>query len=149
MIAAPKVVPPHAPEATPKAASTHTCIRTATTEDQPAINRLILLACQFTGEPYAPLPELPRKVFVAQSNNKIVGMVVAFIQSGDVQLSHLFVEKQYRRRGLGKALLQAVFEAVGPKTKISLRTDRTNMVARKFFEQSGFERGRLISYQRT
>lgn len=102
---APEVVPsrlPPAPEAAPPP-NTHG-IREAVDADAAEVDRLLRLLCEGEGELYTPLPNLPRKIFVAQSDGEIVGMCAIFVLS-DVQLSHLFVEERHRRQGFGRRLL--------------------------------------------
>ena len=122
-------------------------VRAATAADDRIIDHLIGMACEYEGLPFARLPDMPRKIFVAEVDNRVVGMIVVFIQSGDVQISHLFVLEQFRRRTLGKSLLAAVTNSVGPGTKITLFTDWANTDAMNFFQNNGFRQGRLMNMQ--
>lgn len=52
-------------------------------------------------------------IFVAESNNKLVGFIQMYptfssvSMKGDIIMNDLYVFPEYRRRGLGKALLEA------------------------------------------
>jgi ribosomal protein S18 acetylase RimI-like enzyme len=122
-------------------------VRTATGEDAKTIEHLIGLACEYENLPLSPLPVMPRKIYVAEVDDRVVGMCVVFIQSGEVQLSHLFVLEQHRGHGLGKALLAAVKNSVGSGMNITLFTDPTNIAAMNFFRSNGFRPGRLVNMQ--
>jgi ribosomal protein S18 acetylase RimI-like enzyme len=75
---------------------------------------------------------------VATIDDRIAGMVcVHEIKDGIAPISNLYVLEQYRRQGIGTALLESVIAFVGPKTEIRLTVSRANMAGR-IYRRLGF-----------
>lgn len=91
--------------------------------------------------------EIPTEVELGQ------GMLVAFLVarrvSGEWELENIAVSREFRRRGIGMQLLDALLALV-QETKgdaVLLEVRESNMVARQLYEKSGFrETGRRRNY---
>lgn len=105
--AAPKAVPLRVIEQQVRAANTH---------DWPAIDRLLKLAHEHEGDiPYTSLPDIPHRIFVAECDAEVVGILVMFSPDADVsQISHLFIQREHREKGLASALVEMAI-SVNPK----------------------------------
>ncbi len=88
-------------------------------------------------------------IYVAEENEKIVGFITAEIfkkkawytvQLGSI--NNIFVLEEYRNKGIGKALMKTMINALKEVgiTNIQLDTFNKNSKAIKFYEELGFEK---------
>jgi GNAT superfamily N-acetyltransferase len=77
---------------------------------------------------------------VAYEGDSLVGTVqVALTSTGVGLLDHLEIVAEYRRRGLGQALLARGLEALRGRTEVVwLDVDEDNRAARRLYERAGF-----------
>lgn len=72
---------------------------------------------------------------VAIVNHKIVGVANGILNSGTGWLSHIIVDHDYRRRGIGYQLTEHIMEflsSYGCKTQLLIATELGEPVYRKF-----------------
>lgn len=97
---------------------------------------------------------------VAKAANEVIGFLVArlimitidnqnfnsFCNESEVEIYNLAVEKQFRRMGVGRNLLNEIFKCKEPRWigKIWLEVRESNQEAIKFYMANGF----TIIYQR-
>ena len=75
-------------------------------------------------------------VTVAVNDNRIVGMAVHVVADGVAWLDQLYVHPEFKRQGIGSALLESVkSQTVG---KLQLYTFQMNRDAAAFYERQGF-----------
>jgi len=79
-----------------------------------------------------------RDVFVAIVNHKIVGMIEG-VNSGNIRISRLFVDKHYQGTGIGKALAGKIFKLNQMRGVRELKV-YSSMYALKFYEHLGFKK---------
>jgi ribosomal protein S18 acetylase RimI-like enzyme len=84
-------------------------------------------------------------VFVAMCDDgHIVGMIsVHEIKDAVAPIWNLYVLEQYRRRGIGTALLRAAL-AYTEKAEVRLTVNRRNTAARRIYRKLGFRLGDLV-----
>jgi len=86
---------------------------------------------------------------VAIEENKAVGYVSALIHGKDAHVASIAVLKDYRRRGIGRALMYYLIKSLKLRNikTISLEVRKSNTSAIRFYESLGFERvGVMPSY---
>jgi GNAT superfamily N-acetyltransferase len=91
-------------------------------------------------------------IWVAQSGTEIVGMCSAQVLISTAQGSRaaivedLVVRKDFRSRGIGKALIKAVgdWAVLNSITRLQLLADRTNIPALEFYRHMGWSTTQLI-----
>lgn len=74
-------------------------------------------------------------VYVAKCSNKVIG--VGTMRSGN-HISLLFVDSEYQKRGVGKALLSELQKSVSVKGESSVITVNAAPFAIPFYERIGF-----------
>jgi len=87
-------------------------------------------------------------IYVAESSqNNVIGWIHAYIcqileSDFKVELGGLIVDEQYRRKGVGKHLLDSVEKWASDKgcTKISVRSGSTRKEAHVFYEKVGYKK---------
>lgn len=87
------------------------------------------------------LVEEKRPMYVYLLNGKIVGYYSLAIQNDkEVELNNLAVLPEYRHRGIGKKMIQYLFEDAKSKgfDKIKIGIVEENKVLRKWYESLGF-----------
>jgi len=77
---------------------------------------------------------------VVEIDGKIVGYVLFWLLPDGVDIHNLAVRSEYRRRGIGRILLQQViFEALRrSSTRVTLEVRKSNLAAQKLYESAGF-----------
>lgn len=156
--------------ATDGLSSSELVIRRATRADLPRIGRLgVLLVAQHhdfdarrflpatdrTKEGYArflgaQLDEPDAAVLVAEQDAAVIGYAYVAVESHDYMtlrgpaglLHDIIVDPERRRHGVGRALLEAVFEYVRSRglEQIVLSTAERNEAAQRLFAKAGFRR---------
>jgi ribosomal-protein-alanine N-acetyltransferase len=78
--------------------------------------------------------------FMAEIDKQIVGYILFWLLPDEVDIHNVAVHKDFRRRGLGRRLLQqAVQEARGRgASRITLEVRKSNLAAQKLYESLGF-----------
>ncbi len=138
-------------------------VRRASTEDVSELCRMLMELCELEPDFDADPIRLRRglellmdtrgaAVFVAESGGVLCGMctvqnLVSTAEGGPVGLVEDVVVRQgMRRRGIGSALIEAVYNwsrAYG-LTRLQLLADRDNITALKFYERIGWDSTRMI-----
>lgn len=89
--------------------------------------------------------------FAGYENNeqRLTGFIVARMAAGDLHINNIAVHHEFRRYGIGSALLQSVLEESRRKNarQALLEVRVSNVAARKLYERHGFEiNGRRRNY---
>ena len=90
-------------------------------------------------------------IWVAEENSGVAGMVAARSAGGEAEILNLAVAPLFRRRGLGKALVEAALAAskAHGAARIFLEVRESNADARLFYAGLNFtESGRRSRYYR-
>jgi ribosomal-protein-alanine N-acetyltransferase len=88
---------------------------------------------------------------VAEEQDKIAGYVVALEAADEGEILNLAVDEAGRRRGLGRALVQAIVEALSERgvRQVYLEVRESNAAARALYATFGFKDvGRRKAYYR-
>lgn len=81
---------------------------------------------------------------LATVGSKAVGYIIYWVLAGEVDIHNLAVHPSYRRRGIGKHLLQAVVEEAkgNGSGRVTLEVRKSNEPAQRLYQALGFvERG--------
>ena len=91
---------------------------------------------QFLGE----LASDATRYFLAEADGQIVGYAGAWLIVDEVQITNIAVHSDYRRRGIGKALLTHLLNATQKEgaTFYSLEVRRSNLPAQALYKSQGF-----------
>jgi ribosomal-protein-alanine N-acetyltransferase len=92
-----------------------------------------------TGNPNLMLIALPKKSVIIE-HRRIAGYIVARETAGELHINNVAVREQYRRRGIGGALLRRIVEEahhIGVTTAF-LEVRSANKAAQAMYEQAGF-----------
>jgi ribosomal-protein-alanine N-acetyltransferase len=78
--------------------------------------------------------------YIAEIDGRIVGYILFWLLPDEVDIHNVAVHKDFRRRGLGRRLLErAVSEARGRgSSRITLEVRKSNLAAQKLYESMGF-----------
>ena len=82
-------------------------------------------------------------IYVAcDAKHKIAGFSMLRISGDESELMTIVVGKKHQKKGLSKALMQAMFDdlLMSPVTKMFLEVDEDNQPARKLYERYGFSK---------
>lgn len=79
--------------------------------------------------------------FLAESEGRIAGYILFWLLPGEIDIHNIAVHKDFRRRGLGRSLLENVIVEARSRasSRITLEVRKSNMVAQKLYESVGFE----------
>jgi ribosomal-protein-alanine N-acetyltransferase len=79
---------------------------------------------------------------VAELGDEVVGYTVAWFLSDEVHLANVAVQRKYRGKGIGRALVEAVISrAVQVEAeRVVLEVRRSNVEAQRLYESLGFVR---------
>jgi len=86
---------------------------------------------------------------VAIEENRAVGYVSALVRGKDAHVASIAMLKDYRRRGVGRALMSELIKSLKLRRirTVSLEVRKSNTSAIRFYESLGFERvGVMPSY---
>lgn len=85
--------------------------------------------------------EKPVKLYCCSKDDEgnRIGGVMGYVTRNLFFITHLFVEKQYRNKGIGKALLLAIEEASKKQGCTLLRLNTLNNEAHSLYKKSGFD----------
>lgn len=83
----------------------------------------------------------PNTNFVAEDNNQIAGVILCGHDGRRGYIYHTAVRLDYRKRGIGKALVTATLDALKKEkiNKVALVVFNTNELGNKFWKNIGFE----------
>lgn len=78
--------------------------------------------------------------FLAEINGKIVGYVLFWLLPEEVDIHNIAVHSDFRRRGIGQALLQRVLEQARDRksSRVTLEVRISNTVAQSLYQSVGF-----------
>lgn len=80
-------------------------------------------------------------VMLKTGEDKVVGYIIYWKVGDEVQVNNIAVHPDYRRRGLGEALLRHVIKRAKDQgvNFISLEVRRSNLAAQSLYRKLGFE----------
>jgi ribosomal-protein-alanine N-acetyltransferase len=78
--------------------------------------------------------------FLAESEGRIAGYILFWLLPGEIDIHNIAVHKDFRRRGLGRRLLENVIMEGRNRAsaRITLEVRKSNTVAQKLYESLGF-----------
>jgi ribosomal-protein-alanine N-acetyltransferase len=78
--------------------------------------------------------------FLAEIGGQIVGYILFWLLPDEVDIHNVAVHRDFRRRGLGRSLLErVVFEARDRgSARVTLEVRKSNLAAQKLYESTGF-----------
>lgn len=78
--------------------------------------------------------------FLAEINGKIVGYVLFWLLPEEVDIHNIAVHADFRRHGIGQALLQRVLEQARERksSRVTLEVRISNIVAQRLYQSVGF-----------
>ncbi len=90
----------------------------------------------------------PTTSIVAEENGKIVGSILCGHDGRRGCLYHVCVDEEYRRRGIGKAMVVKAMEALQAEhiNKVSLITFTKNDIGNSFWRTIGWEKREDLNY---
>jgi ribosomal-protein-alanine N-acetyltransferase len=79
-------------------------------------------------------------VLVAEASGSLVAFAMARVVVGEWEIENVVVAAETRRKGVGRALLQALIAAAHAEhaARITLEVRESNLTARRLYEKSGF-----------
>lgn len=91
----------------------------------------------------------PSTNFIAQSENKVIGVILCGHDGRRGYIYHAAVSTDYRGRGIGRALVNAVVDALKKEgiNKVALVVFSSNNLGNKFWQVLGFERRNDLLYR--
>ena len=91
----------------------------------------------------------PKTCFVAETEGKIIGTVLAGNDGGRGYVYHLCVDEEYRQRGIGKKLVDAMLDGMREEgiSKVALVVFAYNDTANAFYEKIGFVKRNDLFYR--
>jgi [ribosomal protein S18]-alanine N-acetyltransferase len=127
-------------------------IRSASLNDVPALLALeqsAATAAHWTREQYLARVDSGIVLIAEEGVGKISGFVCARIIAGDCELENIVVDENFRRRGIGAALLRELLDNSERNggSAVWLEVRESNKAARRLYEKQGFrESGRRRHY---
>ncbi len=90
----------------------------------------------------------PTSNFIALIDNEIVGVILCGHDGRRGYIYHTAVNDEYRRKGIGKALLEAAYSALEREgiTKAGLVVFETNEIGNSFWKLQGWEERKDLNY---
>lgn len=91
----------------------------------------------------------PTTNFVALVENEIAGVILCGHDGRRAYIYHTAVKSQYRKKGIGKALVDAVINSLKEEkiNKAALVAFEENELGNKFWESYGFEKREDLLYR--
>lgn len=91
----------------------------------------------------------PDTNYVAEEDNKIVGVILCGHDGRRAYIYHTAVSTEYRKKGVGKALVHAVIEALKEEkiNKVALVAFASNDLGNNFWQSMGFARRDDLVYR--
>jgi ribosomal-protein-alanine N-acetyltransferase len=77
---------------------------------------------------------------LAECEGRIAGYVLFWLLPGEVDIHNIAVHKDFRRRGLGRSLLESVIVEARNRasTRVTLEVRKSNTAAQRLYESVGF-----------
>lgn len=90
----------------------------------------------------------PSTNFVAIKDNKIVGVILCGHDGRRAYIYHTAVKENYRKQGIGNALIEAVYKALENEgiNKVALVVFKTNEKGNAFWKAQGWEERVDLNY---
>lgn len=83
---------------------------------------------------------------VTRDGDRVTGGIISDSHRGMIRIMNIAVDPEFRRRGIGRALMQAVLDA-RPHDSAVLMVQEENTAAQELYRELGFERtGYLAAY---
>jgi ribosomal-protein-alanine N-acetyltransferase len=78
--------------------------------------------------------------FLAEIDGQIAGYILFWLLPGEIDIHNIAVHRDFRRRGLGRSLLENVIIEARSRasSRITLEVRKSNTVAQKLYEAVGF-----------
>jgi len=94
------------------------------------------------------LKKNPSSNFVAVVNNKIIGVILCGMDGRRAYIYHTTVDENYRKKGIGSALLNAVYEAIQEAGihKSGLLVLKNNEIGNQFWQKKGWDKRDDVTY---
>ncbi|MCQ2011394.1 MAG: GNAT family N-acetyltransferase [Sporolactobacillus sp.] len=91
----------------------------------------------------------PTTNFIAEENHKIIGVILCGNDGRRGYIYHTAVDSNYRRRGVGKQLVDAIINALREEdiNKVALVVFATNETGNNFWQKIGFNKREDIIYR--
>jgi ribosomal-protein-alanine N-acetyltransferase len=88
----------------------------------------------------------PNGFLIAKMNDQIVGYIIGIIEKNIGTIVSIAVKKDYRRKGIGKKLLDCIIEYFKSKniSIINLQVRIDNYEAISFYENNGFKKVKIL-----
>ena len=77
--------------------------------------------------------------FIAYDGEKLIGGATGFIKYKWYFLDMLFVDEQYRKKGIGSKLISCIEELAKKENLLGVRIETWDFQAREFYEKNGYE----------
>jgi ribosomal-protein-alanine N-acetyltransferase len=85
--------------------------------------------------------------FIIEENNEIIGYIICWYYFNEIHIGNIAVRRLFQGRGLGKYMLNMVFEYFKEYEKAFLEVRETNKPAQQLYKSFGFQTTyRRISY---
>ncbi len=77
---------------------------------------------------------------LAESQGRIAGYILFWLLPGEIDIHNIAVHQDFRRRGLGRGLLENVIAKARERgsTRITLEVRKSNAVAQRLYQAVGF-----------
>jgi ribosomal protein S18 acetylase RimI-like enzyme len=91
----------------------------------------------------------PQTNFIVEENHKIIGVILCGNDGRRGYIYHTAVDRNYRRRGIGKQLVDAVINALREEeiNKVALVVFAANETGNKFWKSIGFDKREDLVYR--
>lgn len=91
----------------------------------------------------------PTTNFIAKENHKIIGVILCGNDGRRGYIYHTAVDSNYRHRGIGKQLVDAVINALREEeiNKVALVVFATNQAGNEFWQSIGFDKREDLVYR--
>ena len=97
------------------------------------------------------LEKYPESILLVRQNQRIAGFVVGRRAADEVEILNLAVRPEWRRRGVGRALVQALLHSFTGQgeVRVFLEVRESNVAGIRFYGRLGFQQvGRRAAYYR-
>ena len=98
---------------------------------------------------FATPPERGRSKFCPSQTTDVTGFIIVRVAADEAEILTIAIADDYRRRGVGRALMDAAMMSVIAQgaTRLHLEVASSNETARKFYADAGFiQTGRRARY---
>ena len=77
--------------------------------------------------------------FIVEAYNEIIGYIICWFYLNEFHIGNIAVMRQYQGRGIGKLMLNKVFESFGDYQRAYLEVRESNKIAINLYKSFGFE----------